>query len=258
MLSYDDNGNPLSEQRNPKVRKTGKRVVVTMKYRWIHLVLLVCSSSVNVGCHAISKTMHHLGNLTDPTVVYAEPPCKACGAVDATGRPIASEIPTMTQNDGMPVIMPAQHFALDDSEYLRTQMDEIASETANLRNRLTSMEGELRQRGDALIQTRAEVARLQNELLGVQTQVTKNSSVWQQQLADLQASLEAREQQRSSRLRELTRMVSDILQSNLSKPVENTNQYTPMDGASMQPPPTISAPTNELHSQARPASLRIR
>ena len=157
-------------------------------------------------------------------------------------------------------VVQAQHLVASDTELLRNQIQEITTETNALKTQMNTMSSEINKRNEALIATRAEISRLKTELTAVRTQISQDSSLWQRQLAELQANLESREQMRSQRLRELTQMVTDLVRQN----VDRAPQYDLYDDSTQLQPRTyqphqaaITPPANqattELRSPVRPA-----
>jgi septal ring factor EnvC (AmiA/AmiB activator) len=170
----------------------GRRACVLM------CVLLAATVAGTTGCRALSEAAYTTARLLDPD---CHPPSyESCESLAATRTPPTS-CPLPHAHSACPSCLAGD--TPDATFNIQAEVEGLQTRTTALQQSIATVENELAQRSDALVETRAELARVRRDM----GELGKHVSDWQYQLAELRGRLQARDQQRLAQLQQITSMI---------------------------------------------------
>ncbi len=160
------------------------------------------------GCQFLSHAACSLGSFLDPhqhPCIDHVGNCALCGATpsgDGPGVVPASYTCPKCGEPGPPQVPPPAE--------LTAQLEQLQADTAACREQMAEVGAELQQRGQLLIQTRGELARVQNDVMLLRS----NVSQWQSSMQQIHEQIREREAQRNEMVNAMLLEVQKVVASN--------------------------------------------
>jgi hypothetical protein len=180
----------------------------------VHLITLgLFIALTQSGCKMVSETMFACGHFLDPDNVRCVDHVGNCSLCGEDGVP--DHFSDVSGDAG--AVIPAQYLcpecgnpgAAAPMPYdLVEKVTQIQNSSDEFRKELDGVNNELVQRGQALVQTRAELARVQSDVVQLRDNVTH----WQGSMKQLHQQIRRRDAERLAMLNELSSGLRNVLQ----------------------------------------------
>ena len=174
------------------------------------VMAISCCGLASTGCQMLSTAAYSIGGFFDPnqrTCVDHVGNCSLCGenAPQSNIAQVGYICPNCGVNDpaggihGGPATTPAYD--------LSGQVEEIRLATASFRKELDDVNTQLEARGQALVQTRAQLSRVQNDVGNLRG----NLANWQTSVHQLHQQIRQRDAERLAALGEMSQSLQQIM-----------------------------------------------
>jgi hypothetical protein len=183
------------------------------------LTLVLFGLALISGCKSIADMVHTAADWIDPNCVDCSSPipnCTLCGQSMA-GPTSASPPYPIAPDGGCPHcggIVPSPSGIVGDPAPVQAQLAELREETMQTKGLVDKMSAELSSRNEALIQSRADYARVEGEIEAMRSEVLN----WQQQAVDVHERMRQRDAERQAALGQLKNSLADLVEETRDAP----------------------------------------
>ncbi len=175
-------------------------------------IVFVAIASCLSGCKSVSNMVRECADWIDPDCVDCSsqiPNCSLCGqamptGVGPPGYPIAPDGGCARCNGLVP--SPSDQAGMDPNA-IQVQLSQLRNDAGQTKELVDKMSAEIANRNEALIQSRAEFARVQGEIESMRGDM----QTWQQQAQDVHERIRQRDVERQAALSQLTNSLSDLV-----------------------------------------------
>lgn len=182
---------------------------------WIGLLgVFTCT-----GCKSIADMVHTAANWIDPTCVDCSSPIPNC---TLCGQPMGNEAPSnypIAPDGGCPHcggLVPSPTGVIGDPAPVQAQLAQLRDETNHTKELVDKMAAELSDRNQALIQSRADYSRVENEIEAMRSEMLN----WQEQAMDVHERMRQRDAERQAALGQLKNSLVDLVEETRAEPAQ--------------------------------------